>query len=253
MNLQREDRGNRIKSSKNAEISKYAKLYGDVYLEDGVILRPFSVIYGPAKIEKGAYIDSFTIIGYPSKNEMEKILAVGKKPWEKESETVIGANSLIRSHSVIYSNVKIGRYVKIGHNTLIRECTQIGDYSVIGSHVVVDGFCEIGSNVSIQTGVYISQRTYIKDSVFLGPRCVLINDKYMMQKEYELRGPTIEKGASIGANSVIFPSVEIGEGSVIGAGSLVRQNIPRRKIAYGTPAKPIRDVPEDWKSVLLKR
>ncbi|MDH5770370.1 MAG: hypothetical protein OEZ25_03685, partial [Candidatus Bathyarchaeota archaeon] len=76
--------------------------------------------------------------------------------------------------------------------------------------------------------------------------CVLTNDLFLMQKKYELKGPTVKSGASIGANATIFPSITIGEGAVVGAGAVVRKDVPPRVIVAGVPAKKLKDVPPDW-------
>jgi len=105
----------------------------------------------------------------------------------------------------------------------------------------------------MQTGVYIPTNCKIEDSVFLGPHCVLTNDKYVAQKKTtKLVGPTIRRGASIGANSVLMASVEVGEGSIVGAHSLVMRDIPPRSIYVGVPAKKLRKVPAGWRTTLLQ-
>jgi len=50
----------------------------------------------------------------------------------------------------------------------------------------------------------------------------------------------IRRNATVGANSVILPGVEIGENSIIGALSLVNRSIPPNVVAYGVPAKVIK-------------
>jgi acetyltransferase-like isoleucine patch superfamily enzyme len=44
----------------------------------------------------------------------------------------------------------------------------------------------------------------------------------------------------IGRNALIFPGVDIGDHSVIGAGSIVTRSIPDRSVAVGNPARPIK-------------
>jgi acetyltransferase-like isoleucine patch superfamily enzyme len=106
--------------------------------------------------------------------------------------------------------------------------------------------------VSIQTGVYICTYSTVEDGVFLGPCCVLTNDKYVYQKPYKLLGPTVKRGASIGANALLFPGVTVGEGAVVGSQAMVNSDVPARTVVVGIPAKKIKDVPEDWHSALLK-
>jgi len=152
----------------------------------------------------------------------------------------------------IYSQVTVGDDVSLGHNVLVREKVSIGDGSKLGTSVVVDGTTSIGSHVSIQTGVYICTYSTIEDCVFLGPCSVLTNDRYVTQKPFKLIGPTVKKGASIGANALLFPGVTVGEGAIVGAQAMVNVNVPPRTIFAGVPAKKIRDLPEDWRSSLLK-
>ena len=166
--------------------------------------------------------------------------------------TVIGENCIVRSGTTIYSNVTVGNNVSFGHNALVRENVTIGDRSKFGTNAVVDGGSSIGSRVSIQTGVYICTYSTIEDAVFLGPCCVLTNDRYMMQKPFKLIGPTVKKGASIGANALLFPGITVGAGAIVGSQALVNVDVPARTIFAGIPAKRIRRLDHDWRSSLLE-
>ena len=53
-----------------------------------------------------------------------------------------------------------------------------------------------------------------------------------------------KKKAIIGANATILPGITIGENAVIGAGSVVTEDIPANKVAVGNPAKVIKDISE---------
>jgi acetyltransferase-like isoleucine patch superfamily enzyme len=148
----------------------------------------------------------------------------------------IGDNALIRSGSIIYSNVKIGNGLKTGHNVLVRENSKIGDNVLIGTNSVLDGNCSLGNNVSVQTDAYITAYTTIEDDVFIGPRAATTNDKYMYYGA-KLIGPTIKKGARIGANCTILPGVVIGERAVVGAGAVVTRDVPDGLTVVGNPAR----------------
>jgi acetyltransferase-like isoleucine patch superfamily enzyme len=148
---------------------------------------------------------------------------------------IIGDNALIRSGSIIYSNVKVGNGLKTGHNILVRENCDIGDNVLIGTNSVLDGNCKVGNNVSVQTDAYITAYTTIEDDVFIGPRAVTTNDKYMFYGA-KLTGPTIKKGAKIGANATLLPGVVIGEGAVVGSGAVVTRDVPAQATVVGNPA-----------------
>jgi UDP-N-acetyl-D-mannosaminuronic acid dehydrogenase len=154
----------------------------------------------------------------------------------EDGSLLIGDNAVIRSGSVIYSNVKIGNSLKTGHSILIRENSEIGNNVLVGTNSVLDGNCKIGNNVSLQTSAYITAYTVIEDDVFIGPRVVTTNDKYMYYGA-KLLGPTIKKGARIGANATILPGVNIGEGAVVGSGAVVTKDVPAGATVVGNPAK----------------
>lgn len=58
----------------------------------------------------------------------------------------------------------------------------------------------------------------------------------------------IGKGVSLGVNVVVLPGVTIGEGSIIGAGSVVTKDVPPYTIAAGNPAKVLKTIDEFMKS-----
>ncbi len=233
-------------------VGHYAQIHGRVLLGEGLWIEPNVIIYGPVEIGVGSYIGSNSIIGFPNREELEEIISESdmERKLKKGKITKIGKKVLVRSNCVIYSSVDVGDNVSFGHNVMVRENVKIGSGTLVGTNSVIDGNCRIGCKVSIQTGVYISAYTTIEDSVFLGPRCVLINDRYLAQKETKLIGPTIRRSSSIGANATIFPRVTVEEGAVVGAGAVVVDDVPPRTIVVGVPAKKMRDVPPDWKSQL---
>ena len=157
----------------------------------------------------------------------------------EDGVVTIGDGALVRSGSVIYSGVKIGVNFRTGHNILVRENTEIGDGVLIGTNSVVENNCKIGDNVSVQTNVYITTNTVLEDQVFMGPCSVTANDKYM-QAGAKLVGPTVKKGARIGANATILPGVVVGERAVVGSGAVVTRDVPADSTVVGNPARPIK-------------
>jgi len=154
-------------------------------------------------------------------------------------QAIIGDHAVIRSGTIIYADVEIGDDFKTGHSVVIREKTKIGNRVVVGSNTVIDGNVEIGDFVKIETNVYIPTHVKIGSHVFIGPSAVLTNDKYpqRIRDDYEPIGPTLEDSVTIGANAIILPAVRVGEGSMVGAGSVVTKDVPPWSLATGVPAR----------------
>lgn len=227
-----------------------ARLIGNVETGTDVLIDFNSVIYGPAKIGNKTYVGPSCVIGFPDSRQLRKLRSSGTFPDKKP--TILGKSCVVRPGAVLYSNVRLQDDVSIGHHVLIREGVSIGSQTKVGTHVVIDGDSKIGSHVSMQTGVYICTYSTVEDGVFLGPCCVFTNDKYVSQKPFELIGPTVKKGASIGANALLFPGIVVGEGAVVGSQAMVNFDVPPRTIVVGIPARKLRDVPSDWRTSLLR-
>ncbi len=143
----------------------------------------------------------------------------------------------MRSNTVIYNDVEIGNDFQTGHGVLVREKTKIGDKVLIGTNSVIEGHADIGSKISIQSNVYIPKNSYIEDMVFIGPCACFTNDRYPLRTDYKLKGPVINKGASIGANSTFLSGIEVGEGAMVAAGAIVTRDIPPYYLAIGHQPK----------------
>jgi len=162
---------------------------------------------------------------------------VGYRHDDEASPPEIGAEGVIRSGTIIYCDVSIGDRFQTGHNGLVREETTVGDDVLLGTNTVIDGYSEIGSHVSMQTGVYVPSNTTIGSNVFLGPHATLTNDPYPIRQDVGLEGPTIEDGASVGANASVLPGVTVGENAFVSAGAVVTTDVPPNTLAKGVPAE----------------
>ena len=67
-----------------------------------------------------------------------------------------------------------------------------------------------------------------------------------MKLGYTIKPIVLKKGCLVGMESFVMPGVTIGEGAIVGAGSLVTKDIPAWTVAAGRPAKVIREI-EEWK------
>lgn len=92
--------------------------------------------------------------------------------------------------------------------------------------------------------IYGKGKLIIEDNVIIGPNNCFFTSVHDYKDDYLPYGfndnvgiITIRENVWIGANTIIFPNVEIGEGAVIGAGSIVTKNVPSLAIVGGNPAK----------------
>lgn len=198
---------------------------------------PFKNILGSGQDSRLKNIFSTSDDDILEKSKVQENVTIGVKYKKRTKPPIIGKNANIRSNSVIYDDVEIGDDFKTGHGVVIREKTTIGDNVLIGTNSVIEGNCTFGSNISIQSNVYIPIRTTIEDHVFIGPSACLTNDKYPIRIDFDLKGPIIRRGASIGANSTFLSGVEIGEGAMVAAGAIVTHDVPSYYLAIGAPAR----------------
>lgn len=97
----------------------------------------------------------------------------------------------------IHPEAKLDENVAVWHFAYIGRGTKIGINSMVGSLVYIHQEVVIGRNSRIQGNVYVPPGTVIEDNVFLGPACVLLNDKHPPNGGV-FRAPIIKDDATIG-------------------------------------------------------
>lgn len=116
--------------------------------------------------------------------------------------------------------------------------------------------CKIGKDVFIGSGVWIdsghSDLITIEDHAHLDARCVVLCHKrdlseYYVGDDYAKfpykKAPIrLCRGCSVGTDTILMPGVTVGEGSIVGAGSIVTKDIPAWTVAVGRPAKAVRQI-----------
>lgn len=154
----------------------------------------------------------------------------------------------------IAPDVRLGRNVRIYAFVNLYGC-EIGDDSRIGTFVEIQKGARIGKRVKISSHTFICEGVTIEDNVFIGHGVMFINDKYpratdtdglpQTEADWECVPTTVKQGASIGSNATILCGVTIGEGAIVGAGSVVTRNVPPRTIVAGVPARFVRTIQEE--------
>jgi UDP-2-acetamido-3-amino-2,3-dideoxy-glucuronate N-acetyltransferase len=148
----------------------------------------------------------------------------------------------IHPTSCIDPNVTIGKDTKIWHFSHILKNSKIGVNCIIGQNVMIGPDATIGNRCKIQNNVSIYTGVTLEDDVFCGPSCVftnVYNPRAFIERKDEFRPTLIKKGATIGANATIICGIAIGKYALIGAGAVVKKDVPDYAVVAGVPAKPI--------------
>ncbi len=142
----------------------------------------------------------------------------------------------------VIKHAEIGEGTRVYDQVNLFRC-KVGKNSKIDSYVYIEEGVVIGDNCKVRPFVFMPTGVVIEDNVFIGPNVSFTNDKYpRSQGEWALLSTRVKKGASIGANSVIVPGIIIGEGAMVGAGSVVTKNVPSNTLVAGNPARIIRRI-----------
>jgi acetyltransferase-like isoleucine patch superfamily enzyme len=150
-------------------------------------------------------------------------------------------------------DVKVGSRVRIYSYVNAYEC-EIGEDTTIGTLTEIQKGVRIGKKCKVSSHSFLCEGVIIEDEVFIGHGVMFTNDRLprstdrfgniLGSMDWLCLKTTVKRRASIGSGSVILPGVVIGEESVIGAGSVVTHDVPRRALAYGNPARVIRQLSE---------
>jgi acetyltransferase-like isoleucine patch superfamily enzyme len=148
--------------------------------------------------------------------------------------------------------VKLGQDVKIYAFANLYGC-EIGDESKIGAFVEIQKNAKIGRRVKVSSHTFICEGVTIEDGVFIGHGVMFINDKHphatnesgelQTEADWKVIPTIVKRGASIGSNATILCGLTIGEGSIVGAGSVVTHDVPPGAIVAGNPARFIYEPP----------
>ena len=155
--------------------------------------------------------------------------------------------------SRIAADVKLGKGVEIYDFVNLYGC-DIGDGSKIGTFVEIQKGAKVGKRCKISSHTFICEGVTIEDECFIGHHVVFINDRFpaavnfdgslQADADWKLVETRVCKRASIGSGAVILCGVTIGEGAMVGAGSVVTKDVPPHTIVAGNPSKKLRQVPQ---------
>jgi len=155
----------------------------------------------------------------------------------------------VNNHVCISEDVKLGKNVRLSKFINLYGC-EVGDGSRVGAFVEIQKNARVGRNCKISSHSFICEGVTIEDNVFIGHGVTFINDAYprattpegalQTEKDWKVEPTLVKKGASIGSGATILSNLVIGENALIGAGSVVTNDVPDNAIVTGNPARLLR-------------
>jgi UDP-2-acetamido-3-amino-2,3-dideoxy-glucuronate N-acetyltransferase len=146
----------------------------------------------------------------------------------------------VHESSYVDDGAVIGAGTKIWHFCHILPGAVIGERCNLGQNVVVMGGTRLGDDVKVQNNVSIYEGVTLEDDVFCGPSCVftnVVNPRSHVSRKSEYQPTLVRRGATIGANATVVCGATLGEYSFIGAGAVVRGEVPAFALMVGVPAR----------------
>ena len=155
-------------------------------------------------------------------------------------------------------DVKLGRDVKLSTFINLYGC-EIGDETKIGAFVEIQKNASVGKRCKVSSHTFVCEGVTIEDFVFIGHGVTFVNDMYpraatesgdlQTEKDWRVEKTVVKTGASIGSGATILANVTIGEHAIVGAGSVVTRDVPARAIVAGNPARILRTLKDERRSV----
>ena len=154
--------------------------------------------------------------------------------FKEAGENVIIENGVLVFHP---ENIVLQNNIYVGHNTILKG--YFNNLMVIRSNTWIGQNCFFHSAGGIDIG----------EAVGIGPNVKIITSAHtdsdidlpVLYHPLEYQKVVLMDGCDIGVGSILLPGVTIGEGAIIGAGSVVTRDIPDYSVAVGSPARVIRN------------
>jgi sugar O-acyltransferase (sialic acid O-acetyltransferase NeuD family) len=120
-----------------------------------------------------------------------------------------------RFATVVHTSAVVSRHARLGRGTAVLPNAVIAPAAEVGCHVIVSRLCSLGHDSVVADYVTLTPGACISGSARLG------------------------LGAFLGSRSVVREGIQIGEGSVVGLGAVVVNDVAPFATVVGCPAQPL--------------
>ena len=148
----------------------------------------------------------------------------------------------IHPSAIVDPGAVLGDGCRVWHFVHISAGARIGSGCSFGQNVYVGNDVAIGHDVKIQNNVSVYDAVTLEDDVFCGPGMVftnVMNPRAAVPRKHEYRPTLVKRGATLGANCTVVCGTAIGEYAFVGAGAVVRGDVPAFALVVGVPARRI--------------
>ncbi len=154
----------------------------------------------------------------------------------------------------IRDDVDLGNNAYVASFVNLYGC-KIGDDVKIGAFVEIQKNVQVGDRCKVQSHSFLCEGVILESEVFVGHGVIFINDKYprsttgsgsvQSEDDWSITQTHVKHRASIGSNSTVLCGVTIGEGAIVGAGSVVTKDVAPHTVVAGNPARFLRRADND--------
>ncbi|MEY8688681.1 MAG: acetyltransferase [Leptothrix sp. (in: b-proteobacteria)] len=191
----------------------------------GPIWQPLGFVVDPEYVDDRLN-NGLPIVGSPcwleTRPDVHVVLAVGAPAVRLRTVNDWKQVAASRYATLVHPRAWVGDHVAIGAGSIICAGALITTNISIGQHVHVNIGCTIGHDAVLDDFVTLNPSVNVSGNVHLGT------------------------GVDVGTRSVLIPHADVGEWSILGAGSVATKPLPSNVTAVGSPAKVIKTRDEGW-------
>lgn len=155
----------------------------------------------------------------------------------------VDSTAVVEDGASLHASASVWQGSKVRRGATVGPRTRLGGWVYVGLGVSVGADCKIENCAQLFEGAEVS------DGVLLGPGVLLTNDRFpravtpagVMKgaDDWRVSGVAVERGASIGAGTIVLPGVRVGEWALVGAGAVVTHDVAPFGLAIGVPARQV--------------
>jgi len=148
----------------------------------------------------------------------------------------------VHPSAIVDAGATLGPGTRVWHFSHVCGGARIGAGCSLGQNVFVGNDVVIGAGVKIQNNVSVYDAVTLEDNVFCGPSMVftnVYNPRAGIVRKDQYRRTLVRRGASIGANATIVCGVTVGRYAFVGAGAVVKHDVPDFALMAGVPARQV--------------